>query len=204
MTTNPITDKPTLRYRIISLLLFVTVAVIGVTADLCSKNYIFNMLGMPGMYENDPEGVYWLVKGVVGFQTSLNEGAVFGVGQGRVTFLVVVSVIALVVVVVWLWNLQRRMLLTLSTILGMITAGIIGNLYDRLGLHNLKWNYNDPTQATQRIGEPVFAVRDWILVMIGNYHWPNFNIADSLLVCAAITLILFVMLTPDKQGKGKI
>jgi signal peptidase II len=33
-------------------------------------------------------------------------------------------------------------------------------------------------------------VRDWILLRYGNYTWPNFNIADSLLVCGAVMLLL--------------
>jgi len=32
-------------------------------------------------------------------------------------------------------------------------------------------------------------VRDWILVMIGHWPWPNFNLADSLLVVGAALLI---------------
>jgi signal peptidase II len=31
-------------------------------------------------------------------------------------------------------------------------------------------------------------VRDWILVMIGPYPWPNFNLADAMLVCGAALL----------------
>ena len=38
-------------------------------------------------------------------------------------------------------------------------------------------------------GDPVYAVRDWIHVMIGTWPWPTFNIADSLLVCGAILLV---------------
>ena len=66
--------------------------------------------------------------------------------------------------------------------LGCVTAGILGNLYDRLGLPGLRWIANPPHHA----GDPVHAVRDWILVMIGPWHWPNFNVADSLLVCGAL------------------
>ena len=39
------------------------------------------------------------------------------------------------------------------------------------------------------LGDPVFAVRDWILVMLGSYPWPTFNIADSMLVCGAILMV---------------
>jgi signal peptidase II len=65
-------------------------------------------------------------------------------------------------------------------------AGVLGNLYDRLGFPGLRWN---EARDLHKIGEPVFAVRDWILVMLGTRPWPNFNIADSLLVCGAMLLV---------------
>jgi lipoprotein signal peptidase len=41
-------------------------------------------------------------------------------------------------------------------------------------------------------GRPqVFAVRDWIRFSYGSFVWPNFNIADSLLVCSAIYLVWY-------------
>ena len=79
---------------------------------------------------------------------------------------------------------RRDLLLTLA--LSCVTAGIFGNLYDRLGLPGLRWN---STSALHHAGDPVHAVRDWILVMIGPWHWPNFNVADSLLVCGAALLV---------------
>ena len=50
----------------------------------------------------------------------------------------------------------------------------------------LVWDVAGPLHD---VGDPVYAVRDWILVMIGSFHWPNFNVADSLLVCGAALLV---------------
>ena len=77
-------------------------------------------------------------------------------------------------------------------------AGILGNLYDRVGLPGLKWNVaND----LHKIGDPVFAVRDWILVKFGNWPWPNFNIADSLLVCGALLLAWHAFFQKELEGQ---
>ena len=57
---------------------------------------------------------------------------------------------------------RGRWLLTMA--LGCVTAGILGNLYDRLGLPGLA---GTSTAPLHQAGEPVHAVRDWILVMIG-------------------------------------
>ena len=153
--------------------LFGAVSLAGIAADLFTKHWVFQALDTPS------GNVYWLWQDVFGFQTSLNTGALFGIGGGQTMILVGLSLIFLAgiicYVVFWAWRS-----LFLSAILGMITAGICGNLYDRLGWHGL----------IDLEGQPIYAVRDWILCMIGTFPWPNFNIADSLLVCSVILLLL--------------
>ena len=46
-------------------------------------------LGMPGT-----QSPHWIIRGVFGFQTSLNEGALFGIGQGKTWAFVVLSIVA--------------------------------------------------------------------------------------------------------------
>jgi len=168
---------------------FTVIAAVGCTADLATKKYMFDWLGMPGA-----QGVWWVWPGVFGFQTSLNEGAVFGLGQGAVHLFSLLGLVACGVVVYWmlLGDGTRDWLLTVA--LGLALAGILGNLYDRLGLPGLQWHGLGPPE---RIGQPVYAVRDWILVMIGRFHWPNFNLADTFLVCAAGVFLLYLY----RQGK---
>ena len=94
---------------------------------------------------------------------------------------------------------RRQWLLTVA--LAGIMAGVLGNLYDRLGLGlpGVKWTFEN---HWHKIGDPIFAVRDWILVMIGPFHWPNFNIADSLLVCGALLLVWHAFFQKDiNDGK---
>jgi signal peptidase II len=116
----------------------------------------------------------------------LNEGALFGMGQGGVPVFVVLSVLVGVGILVWLIRDGTKRHVTLTIALACIFAGVLGNLYDRLGLPGLKW---PPGFPPHHAGDAVHAVRDWILVMIFDYHWPNFNIADSLLVCGGILLV---------------
>ena len=127
---------------------------------------------MPG-----PGSDRWLWNDVFGFQTSLNEGALFGMGQGMVVAVrrpfggrgrgaSSTGCSSPAPPATWL----------LTVALGCVTAGILGNLYDRLGLPGLRGTIPTPLH---RAGEPVYAVRDWILVMIGPWPWPNFNVADS-------------------------
>ncbi len=160
---------------------FFSIAVIGCLADLATKSWIFGRLGMPG------GRTWWLVQDVVGFQISLNEGALFGMGQGMVGLFAVMSIVAAVAILLWLFVFGAARDWMLTVALACVTAGTFGNLYDRLGWPGLSWNY---ANQLHEVGEPVYAVRDWILVMIGDWPWPTFNIADAMLVTGAALLFL--------------
>ncbi len=158
------------------ILVFFSIAVIGCGLDLWTKTLLFDLLGMP----RPQQPVWWVIPDVFGFHTSLNEGALFGIGQGYTPVFAVLSILAAVAILVWLFVYRAAEDWLLTIALGCVMAGIFGNLYDRLGLHGLVWPEWHPAA-----GAPVYAVRDWILVMIGTWSWPTFNIADSLLVVGA-------------------
>ena len=99
---------------------------------------------------------------------------------------VVLSVFAIIGVVVWLFVFGEAHSRWLTVALAGITAGILGNLYDRLGLHGVKFPWGHP-----EAGQTAHAVRDWILFQWNDaLRWPNFNIADCMLVCGAALLVL--------------
>ena len=177
-------------------ILFLTVVFLGLGADLWTKSAVFQALGMPG-----EQPIHWVIPGVFGFETALNQGALFGIGQGFIGFFSAVSVLALILILTWLFVFGYAKSLLWTCSLGMISAGILGNLVDRLGLPGLTWHYT--YENAHEMGEPVYAVRDWIVVMLGSYHWPNFNIADSLLVCGAILVCLatYFLETPVNSEK---
>ena len=119
-------------------------------------------------------------------ETSLNEGALFGFGQGGSWIFVVLAFVAIAGILGWLSfgrAIQER---GVALALGCIVGGILGNLYDRIGMPGLKWNY-----PPERVGEPVHAVRDWIHFQIQSigFDFAVFNIADSLLVVGVSFLL---------------
>jgi signal peptidase II len=159
--------------------LFLAIAAGSLIADLATKTWIFGRLGMPG---GDSISI---VPGILSLETQLNEGALFSLGQGYQWFFALLSVVAAVFILVWLFAKGAAHDLWLNVALAMVMGGVLGNLWDRVGVPELEWNY-----PADRIGEPVRAVRDWIhfeIAAIG-FDWPVFNIADSLLVCGAIML----------------
>ena len=166
------------------LALFVGLLVAGFAADLATKNWIFAKLGMP--YENPP---IVLVPGVFSLTTSLNDGALFGVGQGMTRAFTVLSILAAIGISYWLFFAGAGRDAWLTVALASLMAGIFGNLYDRLGLPGLVWQPPDP-----RAGHAVHAVRDWLHFEIRRigFDWPVFNLADSLLVAGACMLFWHV------------
>lgn len=165
--------------------MFFALAAIGLTADLWTKSYMFaNHFDSGLAHMHHPQAPHWFVDGVFGIQTSTNPGALFGIGSGLSWLFAILSVVAIVGVMCWLFffrGLQDRLL---TFALGLITGGILGNLYDRIG-----WGYlpEYPEQIKTN-------VRDWILFRLEGIPmfdpWPNFNIADSLLVTGAILLFI--------------
>jgi signal peptidase II len=171
-------------------LLFFAVAIGGCAVDLATKSWIFAKLGMP-----DPDTPpIWIWRNVFSLTTSLNDGALFGIGKGFVAGFAVLSIIAAFFVLYWLFyaGAARDGILTFT--LALIAAGIFGNLFDRLGLHGLVDG-----------GQRVYAVRDWLHFQIrGVINWPVFNLADSMLVCGAVLLFLHVcLLQRSSDGDAK-
>jgi signal peptidase II len=149
---------------------FWTPAVLGLLADLLSKHIVFRALaGVPGRRVEVLGS--WLV-----ITTQRNRGGVFGILQGKGYLFVLLSVVALGVVA---WMLRQtapgHRLLPLA--LGLVVAGAVGNLFDRLFLG---------------------YVRDFIYVEAIRY--PAFNIADSCICVAAALLIIGVFTEEKKDG----
>lgn len=156
-------------------IVFVLLAIGGGIADLWTKHVVFAWRGLPQQSD-----VWWLVEGYVGIETAVNIGAVFGIGAGQGTVFAALSIVAAIGIVTWLFYFGAANQWWLTIAMGCVMGGIIGNLYDRLGLW---WQpgYPEPWKS---------GVRDWILWQVSDdYRWPNFNIADSLLVCGAGMLL---------------
>ncbi len=169
-------------------IVFLALAAAGCTVDLWTKDWIFGKLGHYQIHGQLSESPLILIDGVFSLETHLNEGALFGIGQRQVALFVSLSAIAVAGILIWMiWGgaIHDR-LLTIA--LGLVMGGILGNLYDRLGLARLTWAHGVPGH---RAGEPVYAVRDWLHFQIESigFDWAIFNIADSLLVAGAALLL---------------
>ena len=115
-----------------------------------------------------------------------NRGAAFGLfndspSQWKIALLVLFSIVALVIVSALLWRSSHTMTASAAG-LSLILGGAVGNLWDRL-LNG--------------------RVVDFLLVYIGSYQWPAFNVADSAIVVGAGLLvfeILFAKSAPAEKS----
>jgi signal peptidase II len=114
-----------------------------------------------------------------------NRGAAFGIfndspSQWKIGLLVLFSIVALVIVSALLWKSSHT--LTASAIgLSLILGGAMGNLWDRL-LNG--------------------RVVDFLLVYIGSYQWPAFNVADSAIVVGAGLLVFEILFAKTPAEKS--
>jgi len=167
---------------------FFAIAALAALGDLATKWAIFARLGMPG----EQRGIV-LVPGMLSLETNLNEGALFGMGQGLGAVFAAVSLCAIGGILMLVSRPATRSDRWLLLALALITGGIIGNLYDRLGLPGLRWH-----APLERQGEAVLAVRDWIHFKLdGIIDWPIFNLADSWLVIGAGLMLLISLRSPQ-------
>jgi signal peptidase II len=156
---------------------FVAIAAGAFALDCLSKLWVFSWRGWP----DAEQPIYWLIPNYLGVQTSVNHGAVFGLGAGFTWVFASLSFVALGAIGYFALLRRERLEALVFYTLAFVAAGILGNLYDRLGLYH--------TPATPDLVK--YGVRDWILFQCPAIPlpilnpWPNFNFADCFLVVGA-------------------
>lgn len=147
--------------------LVLLVAAIAVTADLVTKWWA---LGNLEEGQSRP-----LIGDFITLDLVFNPGAAFSLGESATWIFTVLTAIVLVALFWYAFKVDNPVI---AVILGMLMGGAAGNLYDRL---------------TQPPGFGRGHVVDFI-----NYNdWFVGNVADIWIVCAAIALVLWMLLRSD-------
>ena len=116
-----------------------------------------------------------------------NRGAAFSFLANQdgwqVLFFTTISSVVSLVLLWWLYTLNAKKDWWLSISLSLILGGAIGNLYDRVTLEK---------------------VVDFLDFYYGSYHFPAFNVADSVIFLGAAMMIYdSFVLEPNKLKKEK-
>ena len=152
------------------------VAAAGTALDLASKYWAVNTL----IDQNGQPKPINIIDNYLSLLLRYNEGAVWSIAKGKTTLLIVTNIFALIFLFL-LFALTRAKERILHLAFGLLLAGALGNLYDRL--------FN------------AGKVVDFIEV---NLHfwpanpWPTFNIADVLL-CIGVGVMLLNYLVYKKS-----
>ncbi len=155
-------------------LLFVAIALGGALFDLWTKSAIFASVGEPGSPSRS------IVPDILELRTSYNTGALWGFMRTvpwAATMFAVLSVVASVGIVVWLFFFRAAKDRRLTIALALIMAGAIGNCYDRLMYGR---------------------VRDFVYFHVDKikFECAIFNFADNMLVLGAL-MLMFIALKPE-------
>jgi signal peptidase II len=164
---------------------FFLTAFLGVAIDLWTKHLAFVNLAVPitepdgstHLYSRAP---YTLIPGWIEFEFTANHGAVFGLGQGMRTLFLIASVGASAFLIYLFIHSGRKWFYQI--LLGMLLAGVLGNLYDRF-----RYGY----------------VRDMIHALPA---WPSafrwiFNVADSLLCVGVGLMVIYSFIPPQTHSE---
>ncbi|HEV8378628.1 MAG TPA: signal peptidase II [Tepidisphaeraceae bacterium] len=179
-------------------LAFFLTAFLGVGIDLWTKDYAFDHLAIyRGTKVVDSE-VYRFIPGWLEFTVTTNQGAVFGIGAGQRFFFISVSLAAILFLIYLFSHSAPHRIYQI--ILGMLLAGVLGNLYDRIVfgyvrdmIHALPARHWPGTWTLPFIDYPgpSRAVFPWI-----------FNVADVLLCTGVALMILYSLLHSGREPQN--
>ena len=146
------------------------VSAVLVLADQVSKTIVVRTMSL---YESVP-----IIQNFFHFTYITNDGMAFGINFPFGYFIFTTVSILLTTFLFWyLWSVRNHSIIIRLGI-GLIIAGAIGNLIDRIFL-----------------GEVI----DFLDFMIGDFHWYVFNLADSY-VTVGMGLVLFDSIVLEKNA----
>lgn len=152
-----------------------SVAAVGLAADVVTKVIATETL--------EPGEPVRILGGAVYFQLVRNPNAAFGLGAGMTPLL---TVFAMLVVAGVVWFSRKVRSAGWAVGLGLVLAGALGNLVDRL------FRAPGPFQG---------HVIDFLSVFAPNGEvWPVFNVADSCITVGAVLIVLLSLLGRDYDG----
>ncbi|MBQ9834308.1 MAG: signal peptidase II [Bacilli bacterium] len=120
-----------------------------------------------------------IIKDLFSINYCENYGAAWSLFNNRVSGLILISI----VILIFLIKYKQSFLLNIRNKIafGLVFGGLFGNLIDRI-IHGF--------------------VKDFISVIIFNYHFPVFNIADIAIVVGMILILIAVLKKEDMYGKN--
>jgi signal peptidase II len=178
-----------------ALVCFLLTMGLGLSLDLWSKAYAWRTLAVGEPFRDDGGHLRILsdmsrpIPGWLHFKVTVNEGAVFGLGQGNQTLFAVVSAAAIAFLCYLFVTSGRRWFY--QVVLGMLLAGVLGNLYDRM--------------VFRYVRDMLYIFPDKYITLFGDkrevFPW-IFNVADTLLCAGVGLMVVYSFFATEADGVG--
>jgi signal peptidase II len=169
--------------------LFWIVLLVGLVADIATK-----ALADTYIRPTDPE-VTVIIPGFFGWKWAENEGAAFSILHGQPVLLALIAGVVLTAVFAYVFKAdpRRRWFLTA---LALVSAGAIGNLYDRMLLGHVR------DFMFFLFDLPFHGARIPIIGFEIPIKYPVFNVADIWIIAGVLLLILISFKKQPKPEKA--
>jgi signal peptidase II len=149
-----------------------------IVALLLSSDQLLKALVTTGIPQT---GGIVVIEGFFVLVNRTNTGGAWSLFADQSWGLLVLSIVASLASVVIIIMMVRIPNTRVRLCLALILSGSIGNLIDRVFYS---------------------GVTDYLNFHFGSYEFPTFNLADSLIVCGTIALILLLLLHPEWLASG--
>lgn len=142
----------------------IIIIILGIFIDRVTKIFAVNKLG-GGNSVN-------IIDNIFSLEYLENQGAAFGVFQGKQIFLIILTLTIVTALIIYLFKYSSKSIFERAAI-SLIIGGAIGNLYDRI-----VYNY----------------VVDFIKFQyFDKYTFPTFNFADICICVGTFLLLLYLL-----------
>lgn len=153
------------------ILLYLVTMILIVGGDLLTKHIVSSSMQLGQSQE--------IIDNFFYFTYAHNTGIAWGMLAGHLWLFIIVALVAAVLMIIFFRRTRKEEVLTRFGLV-LTFAGMIGNLVDRILLG---------------------YVRDFIDVVIFNYNFPIFNIADIAVVIGVALIILEIIFEEYIHGK---
>ena len=198
--------------------LFFAIAIAGAALDLLTKHLAFKYIQWGEEIQ--------IIDGFFSYGKTTNPGVIFGKFPGAKTLWMWISILA-IPAILWIFFAAKKRRWILTITLGMIMAGTIGNMYDRVWTEKgevrdfIKFYYVRGHGTDEEVAllksQGLFGSCQNCESSIGSWRqreypnaiycsrcreavWPLFNLADSF-ICVGVFLLTIEMLFFDEKKK---
>ncbi len=166
--------------------LFVLVVVLGVALDQFTKIWIVNNVAYG-------TGEIVIIPDLFSLVHTQNPGAAFGFLRDSPyrTWLFLGFTVVAAGIIIDLWRRLPPSDWFMSTTMGLILSGAIGNAIDRVDKGTVTDFLLVYTEST--------SLKPWLINTFGTHQWPSFNVADSALVVGVILFLVHYLFLEEKE-----